>query len=158
MHFEKSINLFEMKKDYVPWLFIIQLFFYLFVNNFSVLLLWKINVFDIFDMSDLFQIFVISRSAEILIESNFWLGMYVPYILKSMWNVYGCERDRTNFAILNFSTTFDLFEKRRERSSAELLEGELRFRLSSERSNVREKFRLQVFLSTVLFHMLLRRG
>ena len=109
-------------------------------------------------MSDLFQIFVISRSAEILIESNFWLGMYVPYILKSMWNVYGCERDRTNFAILNFSTTFDLFEKRRERSSAELLEGELRFRLSSERSNVREKFRLQVFLSTVLFHMLLRRG
>ena len=31
-----------------------------------------------------FQIFVISRSIEILIETNFWLGMYVPYILKCM--------------------------------------------------------------------------
>ena len=44
----------------------------------------------------------------------------------------------------------------RERSSAELLEGELRSRLSSERSNVTEKFRLQVLLSTVWFHMLLK--
>ena len=34
-------------------------------------------------MDDFFQIFVISRSCtEILIELNFWLGMYVPYILK----------------------------------------------------------------------------
>ena len=82
----------------------------------------------------------------------------VSRCLKSMRNVYGCERDRTNFAILNFSAAFDLLEKRRERSSAELLEGELRSRLSSERSNVTDKFRLQVLLSTVLFHMLLRRG
>ena len=47
--------------------------------------------------------------------------------LKSMSNVYGCERDRTNFAILNFSATVDLLEKRREHSSAELLKGELRY-------------------------------
>ena len=70
--------------------------------------------------------------------------------------MYRCEIDRTNFAILNFSATVDLLEKRRERSSAELLDGELRSRLLSERSNVTEKFRLQVLLSTVLFHMLLR--
>ena len=69
--------------------------------------------------------------------------------------MYGCERDKTNFAILNFSAMVDLLEKRRERSSAELLEGELNSRLSSERSNVTEKFGLQVLLSTVLFHMLL---
>ena len=67
--------------------------------------------------------------------------------------MYGCERDRTNFAILNFFATVDLLEKRRERSSAELLEGELGSRLSSEISNVTEKFKLQVLLSTVLFHM-----
>ena len=47
--------------------------------------------------------------------------------LKSMWNLYRCETDRTNFAIVNFSATVDLLEKRRKRSSAELLEGELVF-------------------------------
>ena len=69
--------------------------------------------------------------------------------------MYGGERDRTNYAVLNSSATVDLLEKRRERNSAELLEGELRSRLSSERSNGTEKFRLQILLSTVLFHMLL---
>ena len=69
--------------------------------------------------------------------------------------MYSCERNKTNCAILNFSATVDLLEKRRERSSAELLDGELRFRFSSERSNVTEEFGLQVLLSTVLFHMLL---
>ena len=73
-----------------------------------------------------------------------------------MKRVWVRERDRTNFAILNFSATVDLLEKRRERISAELLEVELRSRLPSERSNVTEKFRLQVLLSTVLFHMLLK--
>ena len=63
-----------------------------------------------------------------------------PFSFKSMRNVYGCERDRTNFAILNFSAMVVLLEKRRERSSPELLEGELRSRLSSESSNVTEKF------------------
>ena len=38
---------------------------------FSVLLFSKINLLDIFDMNDFFQI-----STEIFIESNFWLGMY----------------------------------------------------------------------------------
>ena len=32
-------------------------------------------------MGDFLQIFLISRSTEILMESNFWLGLYVPYIL-----------------------------------------------------------------------------
>ena len=51
--------------------------------NFSTLLLFfKINIFDFFEMGDFLQIFVISRKTEILIESNYWLGMYVPCILK----------------------------------------------------------------------------
>ena len=33
-------------------------------------------------MDDFFQIFVISRNTEMPIESNYWLGMYVVYILK----------------------------------------------------------------------------
>ena len=32
-------------------------------------------------MSDFFQIFM-SRNTEILIETNYWLGIYVPHILK----------------------------------------------------------------------------
>ena len=54
---------------------------YQFVNNFSALLLCKINVLVFFDTGHFFQIFVISRNTEILIESNFWLGMYSPCIL-----------------------------------------------------------------------------
>ena len=43
-----------------------------FVNNFlALLLLRKINVLDIFDMGDFFQIFVVSRTTKVLIESNF---------------------------------------------------------------------------------------
>ena len=56
--------------------------FHQLVNNFSKLSLCKINVFDIFNMV-FFQIFVISRSSEIMIEPNFFLGIFVPYILKS---------------------------------------------------------------------------
>ena len=33
-------------------------------------------------MGDFFRIFVTSRNTEILIESNYWLRLYVPYILK----------------------------------------------------------------------------
>ena len=36
--------------------------------NFSALLLCKVNVLDFFDTGDFFQIFVISRNTEILIE------------------------------------------------------------------------------------------
>ena len=35
--------------------------------------------FDMFDMGDFFQVFVISRSTEGLIDLNFRLEMYVPY-------------------------------------------------------------------------------
>ena len=48
---------------------------------------------------------------------------------------HGCERDKTNLAILNFSVTIDLLEKRRKRSCEEFLEDELRYRLISERLN-----------------------
>ena len=64
--------------------FIEQLFCCRVVNKFSVLLLYKINVLGIFDTDDFFQIFVISRSAEILIKSNFPLGMYMPCILSQL--------------------------------------------------------------------------
>ena len=60
-------------------------FVYHSVNKFSILLLYEINVLDFFDMGDLFQIFVVSRNTEILTESNYWLGMYVPYILNWLW-------------------------------------------------------------------------
>ena len=63
---------------------------------------------------------------------------YFQHPLKSKWNAYGCKRDSTNLAIQNFYATIDLLEKRRERSSAELLDGELRSRFSSERPNVTE--------------------
>ena len=64
--------------------------------------------------------------------------------------MYGCERDRNNLAILNFSATVELLIKKRERSSTQLLEEEQNSRISSKRSNVTEKFRLQVFLSVFL--------
>ena len=78
MDSEKSINSIEMEKRI--WYLIIYRKILLsnqFVNNFSALLLCKINILDIFDMSDVLQIFVTSRHTEILIESNFWLGKYV---------------------------------------------------------------------------------
>ena len=48
----------------------------------ALLLLWKINVLDIFDMCDFFQIFFISRTTDIIIAANFRFGVYVQYILK----------------------------------------------------------------------------
>ena len=54
-----------------------------FTNNFPVLL-WS-NILDFVDMGNFFQIFVTSRNTEVLIELNYWLRIYVPYILKS-WN------------------------------------------------------------------------
>ena len=48
------------------------------LDNFSSLITFnKINVFDILDMVDFFQIFVILRNTAILIELNFWLGVDV---------------------------------------------------------------------------------
>ena len=48
-----------------------QLYLWQFVHNFSALLLFKIYDFDFFNMVDFLQIFVISRSTEILIVLNF---------------------------------------------------------------------------------------
>ena len=52
--------------------------------NFSVLLLYEINVPDFCDTSDFFSIFVITRNTEILIKSNYRLGIYVSYII-NVW-------------------------------------------------------------------------
>ena len=64
MNSEKLINSFKI-------------FFYQFINNLSKLLLGKKIVPDIFDVGNFFQIFIVSRSTKILIESNFRLEMCV---------------------------------------------------------------------------------
>ena len=76
MDSEKSINSFEIKKDRLPDYLLKNYFVYQFFNNFSALLLYKINFLHFFDTGDFFQIFVISRNTEILIESNYWLGIH----------------------------------------------------------------------------------
>ena len=60
------------------------IFFTNLLSNFLALLLCKMKVLGIFNKVDFFQIFFILPSTEILIESNFWLGMYAPYILKCL--------------------------------------------------------------------------
>ena len=67
MHSEKLINSIEMKKGQVSWLIFGWFFLYKFCNNLFELLLWKINVLDVFNIVDFVQIFVISRSTIILI-------------------------------------------------------------------------------------------
>ena len=73
---EKFKKLFKIKKDGLPDNLLKNYFFYQFVSNFLALLLCKINVLDIYDMGDSIQIFFTSWNTEILIESNFWLGVY----------------------------------------------------------------------------------
>ena len=68
MDSQKSINSFK-KKDGLPN-YLLNSFVYQFVDNFPALLC-KINVLDFFNMDDFFQIFVILRNTEILIESNY---------------------------------------------------------------------------------------
>ena len=34
-----------------------------------------------------FEIFVVSRNTETVIETNFWLRMYMPYILKDLFHI-----------------------------------------------------------------------
>ena len=51
MVYAKSMNLLEIKKLQVPWYFVEQSFFHRFFDNFlALLLLWKIIVFNIFDI------------------------------------------------------------------------------------------------------------
>ena len=52
MNSKKSINSFEMKKDGLPDYLLNNFYFYQLINNFSALLLFKINVIDIFYMGD----------------------------------------------------------------------------------------------------------
>ena len=59
-----------------------QFFFYQFCNKFSPLLLCKRNVFDVWFF---FRFFFKSWSTETLIDSNFWLWMYLAYILKNRY-------------------------------------------------------------------------
>ena len=77
MNSKKSINSFQMKEDRTPGY--LSKIFCQFFNNFSALLLSKIYVIDIFNMVTYFQIFLTSRSTEILIVSNFWLGVYLRH-------------------------------------------------------------------------------
>ena len=75
-----------------------------FVNNFSALLLWKICIFDIVNVVDVFQIFVISRSTEILFVSNFWLGVsiYVKHPQNHTLNFWAgkYQNYRKNYKVL----------------------------------------------------------
>ena len=61
------MNSFQWKIGRTPYYLWANYFLGQFINNFSSLLLWKISVFDFFNMLDFFQIFVTSRSTEILI-------------------------------------------------------------------------------------------
>ena len=77
---EKSMNSFKCKKDRSPDYLLNNYFVCQFINNFLLLLLCQIN--DFFDTGYFCNFFVISRNTETMIESNYWLRMYVPYILK----------------------------------------------------------------------------
>ena len=65
-----------MKKRIGYLMFLNNYFVHQFVDNFPSLLLRKINAIDFIDMNDLKKNFI-SRNTEILIESNYGLGMYV---------------------------------------------------------------------------------
>ena len=71
MNSEKSINSFEVKKDRLFNYLLKNYCVYQLVNNFLALLSCKINILDFFYIGDFFQIFLIQRNTEILIESNY---------------------------------------------------------------------------------------
>ena len=58
-------------------------------------------------MNDFFYIFVISESAEILIELNFWLAMWVPQVLNlnisQRYNNLKIVKHTKNTKNINFS-------------------------------------------------------
>ena len=61
----------EAKRTFNPIIYWTIIFIYRFLNNFSALLLGKINVFDILNIINEFQKFMISQSTVVLIESTF---------------------------------------------------------------------------------------
>ena len=90
MDFEKTTNSFERKKNTSPDYLSGNNLFHRFVNSFSkLLLLCKINVIGVFNEVVFLKIFVTSRCTAIIVESNFWLKMYVPYILMGAFHLVG---------------------------------------------------------------------
>ena len=116
MNSEKSINSFHTKNEMLPDYLSHNYYLYLFVNNNLELLLFKINVLDIFNMVDFLKIFVVSRSTEIMMQLNFSLRMYVPSIFKIFFNNYNFRQDKKLnekkrsfvFPLINASTTHDV--------------------------------------------------
>ena len=80
------MNSFETKKERLLDYLLNNYSVYRFVNNFAALLLCKINVLDFFEARDCFQICVTSRST--VIESNYWLGIYMPHIPKAALRIH----------------------------------------------------------------------
>ena len=64
------------------------------------------------------------------------------------------EKGETNLAILNFPSTIDILEERRELSAAECLDDRQRFRLLSERSTVTEIQIIGFVIDRVVSHAL----
>ena len=56
LHSRKLINLFKMIIDRLPH-YLSDIFFFQFAYSFSAFLLWKINVFETFNMVDSFSVF-----------------------------------------------------------------------------------------------------
>ena len=99
MDSERSINLFEIKKDRLLNYLLNNYFFNQFFNNFLILLLCQMNIFDFFDTGDFFKIFVVSQSTEILFKLNFWFGVYVSYIRNHTRLSTFCDRTAKNLPV-----------------------------------------------------------
>ena len=62
---------------HLKWKIKDELLDFLIENYFSTLLIWKINFFEIFDVDDFFNIFIMYRNIEIPVDSNFCLRLYM---------------------------------------------------------------------------------
>ena len=81
-----TINKFEIKESYLFIYYLIIYWKLIFFTNYLITIphyyyKCKINILDIFEMDDFFQIFFISQGTEILVKSIFLLWVYVSYIL-----------------------------------------------------------------------------
>ena len=111
------------------------IFLYQFFNKFFTLLLYNIFLSFSWHISNrwfFFQIFVISRSTKNLMKLNFWLEMYVPYILNEQAfvaigkmilprtrskNLGKCQRE-IFLAPLYYNIHYDPRRRRRDRPSS----------------------------------------